>query len=62
MKGKWNLIASIFELVIGIMGVVAFFAIGLGGEEMEPWLITVVVAAAIAMLGIFGLIEHVRKE
>ena len=62
MKGKWNLIASIFQLIIGVMGVVSFLILGLGGEDMTPWLITLVIASAISMLGILGLVEYKKNK
>ncbi len=62
MKGKWNLIASIFQLVIGVLGVISFLILGIGGEDMTPWLITLVVASAISMLGIFGIVEYKKNK
>lgn len=59
MKGKWNLIASIVELVIGVLGIVAFIVLGLNGEAMEPWLMTLVLAGAIALFGASGISEYI---
>ena len=38
MKSKWYLIASIFELIIGIVAVVAFVILGLNDENMIKWI------------------------
>ena len=58
MERKWKLIASIVELVIGVLGVIAFFVLGLNGEAMEPWLMTLVLAGAIALFGASGISEY----
>ncbi len=46
MKNKWNLIASIFQLVIGVIAVLSFVIIGLNGENMAKWIVTLILSIA----------------
>lgn len=62
MKGKWHLWASIFQLVIGLLAVAAFAVLGLGGEDMTKWVITLILAAAYVVLGIVGIIDHRSQQ
>lgn len=58
MKSKLNLILSIFQLVIGGFAVVAFAVLGLGGEDMTKWIITLILAIAYVVLGIIGIVDY----
>lgn len=58
MKGKWNLIVSIFQLVIGILAILAFVVVGLDGEDMTKWIITLILAGAYVVFGIVGIVDH----
>ncbi len=46
MKNKFNLIASIFQIVVGIAAVLAFVVLGLSGEDMSRWLVTLILSIA----------------
>lgn len=58
MKNKWKLIASIFQLVIGIVAVVAFVLVGLSGENMAKWIVTLILSIAFVVLGIIGILDY----
>ena len=58
MKSKWNLAASVFEVVVGILAVIAFFIISANGEDMGKWIITLLLAVAFVVIGIFGIIDY----
>ena len=58
MKSKWNLIASIFQLVIGILAIAAFVVAAVNGENMIKWIITLILAIAVAVLGVIGIIDY----
>ena len=58
MKSKWNLIASIFQLVIGMLAIAAFIVLGLGGENMTKWIVTLILSIAFVVLGIIGIVDY----
>lgn len=58
MKSKWNLIASIFQLIVGIIAIVAFMVIGISGEIMIKWIGTFVLSVAFVVLGIIGIVNY----
>lgn len=58
MKSKWNLIASIFQLVIGILAIAAFVVAAVNGGNMIKWIITLILAIAVAVLGVIGIIDY----
>lgn len=58
MKNKWNLIASVFQLVIGIVAILAFVFVGLSGENMAKWIVTLILSIAFVVLGIIGILDY----
>ncbi len=58
MKSKWNLIVSIFQLVIGILAISAFVIAAVNGENMLKWIITLILAIAFVVLGVIGIIDY----
>ncbi len=58
MKNKHRLILSLFQLVVGILAIAAFAVVGLSGENMTRWIITLLLASVYVVLGIIGIIEY----
>ena len=58
MKNKWKLIASIIQLVIGALAVLSFIILGLTGENMIRWIVTLILAIAYVVLGIVGIVDY----
>jgi hypothetical protein len=59
MSKKGRLFVSIFQLVIGLLAVVAFIVVAvMGGEDMVKWTVTLLLAIAYVVLGIIGIIDH----
>ena len=58
MKNKWQLFASIFQLVIGIMAIISFIIIGFSGEPLTKWIGTLLLSVAFVVLGIIGMIDY----
>lgn len=58
MKSKWNLIASIFQLIIGVLSVLAFMVLGSGGENMTKWIVTLILSIAFVVLGVIGIVDY----
>ena len=62
MKGKWYLISSIFQLVVGLLAIVAFIILAINGEIMTKWIITLLLAIAYVILGIIGIIDYKSQK
>ena len=62
MKGKWNLISSIIQLVVGILAIIAFIIIAQGGENITRWIVTLILAIAFVVLGVIGIIDYKTQK
>ena len=62
MKSKWNLVTSIFQLVIGSLGTVAFVILRLSEENMAKWIPALVLSITSVVLGIIGIIKEYKKD
>ena len=58
MKSKFNLIASIFQLVIGILTILSFVVLGINGEDMTRWIVTLILSVGFVVLGIIGILDY----
>lgn len=58
---NWLLIASVFQLCIGIVAVAAYVVIALGGEPLGKWTVTLILAIAYIIMGVIGIINW-KKE
>ena len=61
MKSKWQLFASIFQLIIGIIAIISFIIIGFSGEDLIKWIVTLILSIAFVVLGITGIIDYKSK-
>ena len=57
MINRRKLIVSLFQLIVGLFAVVAFFVVGLGGEDMARWIVTLVLAVSYVVMGVVGLLD-----
>ena len=62
MKSKWQLFSSIFQLVIGLMAIIAFFVLAINSENMVKWTITLILSIAFVVLGIIGIIDYTYRK
>lgn len=62
MKSKWYLISSIFQLVVGLLAIIAFIILAINGEIMTKWIITLLLAIAFVILGIIGIIDYKSQK
>ena len=58
MKSKWQLFASIFQLIVGLVAIISFAILALGGENMAKWVVTLILSVAFVVLGIIGIIDY----
>lgn len=62
MKSKWQLFSSIFQLIIGIIAIIAFIIVGVNGEKVVKWVVTLILSIAFVVLGIMGIIDYNSKR
>ena len=58
MRSKWQLVASIFQIVVGVLAIASFIIIGLNGENLTRWIVTLILAVAFVILGIIGVVDY----
>ena len=59
---KWRLLASIFQLCIGVAAVAAYIVIAFHDELLGKWTVTLVLAIAFIGLGIIGIADWVKEK
>lgn len=59
---KWKLAASVFQLVIGVLGVAAFIVLAVNNESMTRWIVTLVLAIAFAVMGVIGIVDSGKGD
>lgn len=57
-KRIWLLIASIVQLVIGILAVASFIILAICGENVTKWIPALLLAVALIVLAMFNIAEH----
>ena len=58
MKSKWQLVASIFQLTVGLAAIISFAILAFGGENMAKWIVTLILSVAFVVLGVIGIIDY----
>lgn len=61
MKSKWHLFSSVFQVIVGVLAIVAFFVLWRNGETMARWIITLLLAIAYLVIGGIGVIDYYKK-
>ena len=62
MKSKRNLFVSLFQLIVGILAIVVYVFLGLSGENIVKWSITVILTVAYVILGVMGILEYKNNK
>ena len=58
MKNKFSLAISIFQIIVGVLAVCAFFILGFAKENMVKSIGTLALAVAFIMLGVHGVLNY----
>lgn len=58
---KWQLIASVIQLCVGIAGVAAYVVIAVSGESLGKWTVTLILAIAFIILGAMGIANRAKQ-
>lgn len=59
---KWNLFSSVFQLIIGVLAIVAYVFVAASGEPLGKWTVTLVLAIAFAVLGVIGIVDWKKSN
>ena len=62
MKSKWQLFASVFQLIVGVLAIASFVILGFGGENMTKWIVTFILSIAFVVMGIIGIVDYKSKQ
>lgn len=58
MKRIFDLIISMFQLLVGLLGIITFIILLINGETMTKWIMTLLLSIGFVMLGIFGILDY----
>lgn len=58
MKNKFSLAISIFQIIVGVLAVCAFFILGFAKENMVKSVGTLALAVAFIVLGVNGVLNY----
>ena len=59
---RWPLIAALMQLGIGIAAVAAYILIAIDGEPLGKWTVTLLLAIALIVLGVIGIVDWVKGK
>ena len=62
MRHKWPLIASLIQLIIGLVSVLTILFLDLFDENITRWIITLFLALLFVILGIVGIIDNKKSK
>ena len=58
MKNKFSLAISIFQIIVGVLAVCAFFILGFAKENMVKSIGTLALAVAFIVIGVHGVLNY----
>lgn len=58
MKNKFNLTASIFQIIFGGLAILSYIVLASSGENMIKWNVTLILSIAFVVLGIIGILDY----
>lgn len=59
---KWRLFSSIFQIVVGIVAIIAYVVIAASGEPLGKWTITLILAIAFLIMGVIGIVDWKKSK
>ena len=62
MRNRWRLIASIFQLAVGLVGIITATVAGFRDENTAKWVVTLILSIAFIALGIVGIFDYKSKR
>lgn len=62
MKSKFQLFASVVQLIVGILAIASFIILSSGGENTTKWVITLILSILYVIMGITGIFNYRAKK
>ena len=62
MKRKKDLIVALLQLIIGVLGVCAFFVAYFSDEPIGKWIVTLILSIAFVVFGVMGILDYKSKK
>lgn len=62
MKNKFNLAASIFQIIFGVLAILSYIVLASSGENMIKWTVTLILSIAFVVLGIIGILDYKSNQ
>ena len=59
---KWRLLASVFQLCIGVAAVASYAVIAFNDEPLGKWSVTLVLAIAYVIFGVMGIVDWAKEK
>lgn len=59
---KWFLFSSVFQILVGLAAIIAYIIIAVAGEPLGKWTVTLILAVAILIMGIIGVVDWNRNK
>lgn len=61
MKSKWHLFGAIFDIIVGVAGILAFIIILASGDSVGRWIPALILSVCFLGLGIYEIRNWNRK-
>ena len=59
---RWNLFAAVFQIVVGIISIIAYIVVATSGEPLGKWTITLILAIAFVVMVVINAIDYVKSN
>jgi uncharacterized membrane protein HdeD (DUF308 family) len=61
MKSKWWLVGAIFQILVGLTAIFFYVYLGLNGENMVRWTITLLLAMWFVFKGVYDILLYKKQ-
>ena len=59
MRSKWYLIGAVFDIIVGVAGVLAFVILCVSGDSVTKWIPALIVAILLLGIGIYDIKQYI---
>lgn len=61
MRNKWHLIGAIFDIIVGVAGILAFIIILASGDSVRRWIPALILSVLFLGLGLYEIKNRNQK-
>ena len=58
----FNLIAAIFQIVVGVAAIISYAVLAFNGEPLGRWTVTLFLAVCFVAIGVIGLADRIKNK